>query len=103
VVEVDPTDDAIDRWIVTWYRFDPERHERRHTIVVAFDNTAEMEAEMARLNHQLRDRKRAGSSDDVEWISAVFQHAGYKEDMAAQRLAWDVLRRLGRLPQGWCE
>jgi DNA-binding protein H-NS len=71
--------------------------------VVAFDNTAEMEAEMVRLNHQLRDRKRAGSSEDVEWISAVFQHAGYKEDMAAQRLAWDVLRRLGRLPQGWCE
>ena len=103
MVEVDPTNDAIDRWIVTWYRFDPKRHERRHTIVAAFDNTAEMEAEVARLNDQLRDLKRAGSSEDVEWIGAVFHHAGYNEDMAARRLAWAVFRRLGRLPQGWCE
>jgi hypothetical protein len=62
VVKVDPTDDTIDRWIVQWYRFDPERHERRQTIVAAFDNAAEMQTEMSRLSHQLRDRKRAGTS-----------------------------------------
>jgi hypothetical protein len=94
VVKVDAGDDTIDRWIVRWYRFDPERHERRHTIVVAFDNAAEMAAEVARLNHQLRDRKRAGMSEDVEWISAVHHHVGYKDEMAARRVAWSVFRRL---------
>jgi hypothetical protein len=94
VVKVDAGDDTIDRWIVRWYRFDPERHERRHTIVAAFDNAAEMAAEVAQLNHQLRGRKRAGMSEDVEWISAVHHHVGYKDRMAARRVAWSVFRRL---------
>jgi hypothetical protein len=99
VVKVDPTDDTIDRWIVQWYRFDPERHERRHTIVAAFDNAAEMEAEMSRLTQQLRDRKRAGMSEDVESISGAHHQVGYTDEMAARRQAWAVLRRLRRLPQ----
>jgi hypothetical protein len=94
VVKVDPTDDTIDRWIVLWYRFDPERHERRHTIVAAFDNAVEMGAEMSRLTHQLRDRKRTGMSEDVEWISGVHHHVGYKDEMTARRVAWAVFRRL---------
>ena len=94
MVKVDPTDDTIDRWIVLWYRFDPERHERRHTIVAAFDNPVEMGAEMSRLKHQLRDRKRAGMSEDVEWISGVHHHVGYKDEMTARRVAWAAFRRL---------
>ena len=94
MVKVDPTDDTIDRWIVQWYRFDPERHERRHTIVATFDNAAEMEAEVWRLTRQIRDRKRARMSEDVEWISGVRHHVGYKDEMAARRVAWAVFRRL---------
>jgi hypothetical protein len=96
-MKVDPTDDTIDRWIVRWYRFDPERHERRHTIVAACDNAAQMAAEMSRLTRQLQDRKRAGMSEDVEWISGAHHHAGYKDEMAARRQAWAVFRRLRQL------
>jgi hypothetical protein len=85
VAEVDPGDDTLDRWVVQWYRFDPGRHERRHTIVAAFDNPREMEAEVVRLTERLRERVRAGVSDDAEWISGVHHCAGYKDEMAAQR------------------
>ena len=98
MVKVDPSDDTIDRWIVRWYRFDPERHERRHTIVAAFDNAAEMRAEMSVLAHQLQDRKRAGMSEDVEWISGVHHHVGHKDAMAARRVAWAAFRRRRQSP-----
>jgi len=39
--EVDANDDTVDRWIVWWYRYDHTRHERRNTVVAAFDNEAE--------------------------------------------------------------
>jgi hypothetical protein len=35
---VDADDDAIWRYIVRRYAHDPQRHERRHQIVAAFDN-----------------------------------------------------------------
>lgn len=41
VARVDPNDDSIERWSVRWYRYDPDRHERRHVTVAAFDNASE--------------------------------------------------------------
>lgn len=84
MAKVDPADEIVDRWIVQWYRFDPGCDERRHTIVAAFDNAAEMEAEVSRLAQQLRERRRAGVSEDVEWTSGIRHYAGYKDAMAAQ-------------------
>jgi hypothetical protein len=39
---VDPYDDSIDRHVAVSYRYDPERHERRNVIEIAFDNHAEL-------------------------------------------------------------
>jgi hypothetical protein len=77
MTRIDPADDTVDRWILRWYRFDADRGERRHTTVAAFDNAAEFEAEMSRLAEQLRRRKAAGLSEDVEWITGVHHHPGY--------------------------
>jgi hypothetical protein len=41
---VDPENDNIQRFIVRHYRYDPERHERRHVVVPAFDNDPEFQA-----------------------------------------------------------
>jgi hypothetical protein len=77
MTRIDPADDTVDRWILRWYRFDADRGERRHTTVAAFDNAAEFEAEMSRLAEQLRRRKAAGLSEDVEWITGVHHYPGY--------------------------
>jgi hypothetical protein len=38
---VDPDDDETERYVVRLYAHDPQRHERRHQVVGAFDNKAE--------------------------------------------------------------
>jgi hypothetical protein len=43
VAEVDPDDDSIRRFIVRHYRYDPDRHERRHVVVAAFDSEREFD------------------------------------------------------------
>src|SRR5271166_5524637 len=35
---VDPDDDSICRWVVSHFRYDPARNERRNVVVAAFDN-----------------------------------------------------------------
>jgi hypothetical protein len=97
MTRIDPADDTVDRWILRWYRFDADRGERRHTTVAAFDNVAEFEAEMSQLVEQLRRRKAAGLSEDVEWITGVHHYPGYKEAMAARRRAERA--RAGRRPR----
>jgi hypothetical protein len=44
VAAVDPDDDTICRYVVRHYRYDPDRHERRHVVVAAFDNESEYDA-----------------------------------------------------------
>jgi hypothetical protein len=43
VARVDPADDSIRRFVVYRYGYDPDRHERRHRLVAAYDNVAEFE------------------------------------------------------------
>jgi hypothetical protein len=37
MARVDPEDDTIWRFIACHYRYDPQRQERRHVVVAAFD------------------------------------------------------------------
>lgn len=54
--EVDPHDEAIRRWVVQHYRFDPERHEHRIVTVAAYDNEADFEAAVEALRGVMRAR-----------------------------------------------
>ena len=40
-VEVAWDDDTVNRWVLLWYRYDPDRHERRNTVVGAYTESSE--------------------------------------------------------------
>ena len=64
MAKVDPDDDTIYRWVVQHYRYDPDRRERRHVVVAAFDNPNEFHTDIEERAAQLRARKERG--DDVD-------------------------------------
>jgi hypothetical protein len=79
VAKVDPDDDSIDRWVVQHYRYDPDRRERRHVVVAAFDNPNEFDADIEERATQLRTRKERGDDvDHVEYISGMMHQSGYR-------------------------
>jgi hypothetical protein len=76
---VDPDDDAIYRWVVKHYRYDPDRHERRHVVVAAFDNPDEFHAETEHRAALLRARRvRAEDVDPAEHITGRMYEPGYR-------------------------
>ena len=74
---VDPADDSVLRYIVRHYRFDPERHERRHVEVAAYDNETEFMAAFDAHRSALDERRRAGDVDPREHISGMVKEPGY--------------------------
>ena len=91
---VDAEDDAIDRWVVCWYAFDPERRERRHRVMGAFDNEWEMLGMVGELTDELNERKAAGTAETAEHITGRHLGAGYRAAQEARRLEWKrTLRR----------
>lgn len=79
MAKVDPDDDSIDRWVVQHYRYDPDRRERRHVVVAAFDNPNEFDADIEERATQLRTRKERGDDvDHVEYISGMMHQSGYR-------------------------
>jgi hypothetical protein len=76
--QVDPEDDSIMRFIVRHYRYDPQRRERRHVIVAAFDNEHEMRACMEKVGAEIRRRREAGEEvDQSEHASGAIHEPGY--------------------------
>ena len=67
--EVDPRDDAIWRWVLHHYRFDPERRQRRNVVVAAYDNEAEFDAALATYSQRIRAEIDRGARDDAERVS----------------------------------
>jgi hypothetical protein len=57
---VDPDDDSIRRYVVSSYRYDPDRHERRHVIVAAFDTKREFKACLADVHAEIEARMERG-------------------------------------------
>lgn len=71
LAEVDPSDDAIWRWVLHHYRFDPERRQRRNVVVAAYDNEAEFEAALATHRQRIHAEVDAGARDDSEHVVDV--------------------------------
>jgi hypothetical protein len=71
------THDSIERFIVRHYRYDPERRERRHVVVAAFDNEPEFRACMAGVQAEIRRRREAGEPvDPGEHVSGIVHEPG---------------------------
>jgi hypothetical protein len=87
VARVDPQDDGVCRFIVRHYRYDPDRHERRHVVVAAFDNNREFESCMNEAATDIRRRKGRGEAvDPVEHVTGEVQEPGYRRKQQNARL-----------------
>jgi hypothetical protein len=85
VAQVDPDDDSIDRGVVWWYRFDPEHNCRRNIPVAAYDNDAEWQTEVRRLQADIRQLQADGASDEKEHAGGSWLPRGYRGEIAARR------------------
>ena len=84
---VDVADDSIRRFVVRHYRFDPERHEHRHVVVDAFDNTAEFHALMKSIEADIQRRRLdAGPVGRNEHASGVVYEPGDRRRAAVGHL-----------------
>lgn len=61
---VDLGNDLIRRYVVWWYAYDPERHQRRNQVVAAVDKKREFMRLINSLNEDLQRRRAAGESVD---------------------------------------
>ncbi len=92
MARVDPDDDDIRRFIVRHYRYDPERHERRHVVIAAFDNEHEFNACMKEASAEIDRRKNNGEQvDPAEHVSGIVHEPGYRRRAASRRLVFRAL------------
>jgi hypothetical protein len=92
VTEVDPSDDSRSRWVLQWFRFDPERNERRNVTVAAYSKKREFDREFRKLQADLEVLKSDGRAEDAEHISGVKYEKGHLADIRQIR-EQDRLRR----------
>ena len=78
VAEVDPDDDSRKRWVLHWYRYDPERKERRYVVVAAFDDKKEFTRRLDELSTELDRLQKEGQAEEIERIGGVELPAGYR-------------------------
>jgi hypothetical protein len=78
MAQVDPEDDSIQRFIVRHYRYDPERRERRHVVIAAFDSEAEYQARLQSEAAEIQRRRDNGENvDRLEHASGSVYEPGY--------------------------
>jgi hypothetical protein len=93
VARVDPQDDGIERFIVRHYRYDPERRERRHVVVAAFDNEPEFLACMEGVGAEIERRRDGGGHvDPGEHASGTVHEPGYLRRAANGHLVMRAIR-----------
>jgi hypothetical protein len=93
VARVDPDDDSIERFIVRHYRYDPQRRERRHVVVAAFDNKREFQACMDGVQAEIKHRREAGEPvERSEHASGVLHEVGYLRRAANGHLVTRAIR-----------
>jgi hypothetical protein len=93
VARVDPGDDDIKRFIVRHYRYDPQRRERRHVVVAAFDNVQEYRACMEGVRDQIKARRERGEPvDPGEHASGTVHEPGYLRRAANGHLVRRAIR-----------
>lgn len=87
MAEVDAGDDSLGRYVVYRYAFDPERNERRHQVVVAFDSERESMRFFEAQADDLRRRRDAGELvDPREHYSGGFLEPGHQNRAQNARL-----------------
>jgi hypothetical protein len=90
---VDPEDDSIERFIVCHYRYDPQRRERRHVVVAAFDSEREFQACFDSLQVEINRRRGTGEPVDArEHASGRIYEPGYLRRAANGHLVMRALR-----------
>lgn len=93
MAEVDPGDDAIRRFVVSHYRYDAERNERRNVVMAAFDNEAEYLRRIDGLAADLKERRLSEDPPDPrERISGVVLEPGHRERQQNARLLLRAIR-----------
>jgi hypothetical protein len=93
VARVDPADDDVERFVVRHYRYDPQRRERRHVVVAAFDNEPEFHACMDTVQDGIKARRARGEPvDPGEHASGVVQQPGYLRRAANGHLLRRAIR-----------
>lgn len=93
MAQVDPEDDTIMRFVVRHYRYDPERRERRHVLVAAFDDEREFKACMKEVQAEIRRRREAGEPvDPREHASGAIHEPGYLRRAANGHLVTRAIR-----------
>jgi hypothetical protein len=103
VAAVDPDDDSILRYVIRHYRYDPDRHERRHVVVAAFDSQSEFEAVVDAIAAALRARREAGEDvDPREYISGLVYEPGYRRLQQNARLIRRAIQHRV-VPPNWQE
>jgi hypothetical protein len=94
VAEVDPKDDTIRRFVVSHYRYDPSRRERRHVVVAAFDNEREFLARFEQIRAEIEQRRQRGEEVDArEHASGVVYEPGYLRRAANGHLLMRAIKR----------
>jgi hypothetical protein len=93
VAEVDPSDDSRTRWVLQWFRFDPERNERRNVTIAAYSREREFDRASRKLQAELEALKSDGRAEDAEHISGVKYEKGHLAEVRQIR-EQDRFRRL---------
>jgi hypothetical protein len=93
MAQVDPGDDSIERFIVRHYRYDPQRRERRHVVVAAFDNEDEYRTRMDSVQEEIRARRERGEPvGPGEHASGTVHEPGYLRRAANGHLLSRAIR-----------
>jgi len=78
---------------VRHYRYDPQRRERRHVVVAAFDNEREFQACMDGVQAEIKHRREAGEPvERSEHASGVLHEVGYLRRAANGHLVTRAIR-----------
>lgn len=89
---VDPDDDSVWRWVLRHFRFDPQRKQRRHVVVAAYDNAAEFEAALSAYRERTGLEIDAGDRDPREHVSGEVWPPGHHAEQARGRMVLDAVR-----------
>jgi hypothetical protein len=98
VARVDPDDDSIERWIVRRYAYDPDRRERRHIVLAAFDNEREFNRQMLASWLELKAQQATGDAEPQEHITGTHLEPGYAARQRARRMQAKTFGRISRPP-----
>jgi hypothetical protein len=90
---VDPGDDSLNRYVLYYYRYDPDRNERQNVVVIAYDDEHEFLAEIERCSQLLKERQRRGAAEPVEHVFGLLKPPGATAQAARERIEWNAHRR----------